>query len=240
MFRFQYLLLFALFILSQQGFTQSLSQAGVVSYKVLSFKNEESAQSNILNQVGIGLSPHLQEIVKQFKFELHFSNYLSGFSFVESRIKASNDDIRNAQIAIGYSSYKWQDKNKAYSKATFGFGKNAEDILIVVDKTNMNWVISQESKEIGGYTCFKATLNEVIERSNRNFIRPVVAWFTPEIPIPFGPLHYGNLPGLIMELQTENALYGVEKISFKTKPEVKSLPDLPQFTDKQLYDRLRN
>lgn len=41
----------------------------------------------------------------------------------------------------------------------------------------------------------------------------VVAWFTPEIPVSFGPLGYYGLPGLIVELDTPHKQYVLQEIN---------------------------
>ena len=53
------------------------------------------------------------------------------------------------------------------------------------------WEISDESKEIIGYQCFKA----IADYRGRKW----TAWFAPEIPIQEGPWKLGGLPGLILE-----------------------------------------
>lgn len=209
---------------------------GVANYKILPIEN--SGNQEALTSVGMAPSPHIKEILDKFKFELHFHENQSGFDLTKNRIRASESDISMAKMIIGFSNYKWQNADRSLNVTQLGWGKNAQDVLIYVDKSSLNWIITEETKEIGGYTCFKATLNEVMERSTKNFIRPVIAWFTPEIPLPFGPLHYGNLPGLILELQTENALYGVEKLDFKKKAEILPMPDYPQYTEKELIEKI--
>ena len=88
------------------------------------------------------------------------------------------------------------------------------------------WVIIDESKETSGYQCFKATREDLGYDEKRNERRfPIVAWFCPELPYPYGPIKYGGLPGLIMELQNDIMLYGVKSIDFGN--EVVTLPSMP-------------
>lgn len=56
---------------------------------------------------------------------------------------------------------------------------------------NLPWTLNDEFKIISGYNCQKATVNF------RG--RTYEAWFTTEIPLPYGPWKLGGLPGLILE-----------------------------------------
>ena len=48
----------------------------------------------------------------------------------------------------------------------------------------------------------------------------MTAWYCPKIPYGFGPKGYGLLPGLILELQERNILFGAYQVTFDI-PELK-------------------
>ena len=52
-----------------------------------------------------------------------------------------------------------------------------------------NWKLNNDTMRIAGYVCYKAEENGL------------VAWYTNEIKIPFGPYIYTGLPGLILMLE---------------------------------------
>ncbi len=58
------------------------------------------------------------------------------------------------------------------------------------------WKITGEQKELLGYTCQKAILQDTAQN--------LVAWFTPQIPLPNGPDAYGQLPGMILETNIDD------------------------------------
>jgi GLPGLI family protein len=55
--------------------------------------------------------------------------------------------------------------------------------------------MTTEQKKIGGYSCMKAELKDTS--------RTVVAWFTPQIPVSIGPGGFGQLPGMILEVDID-------------------------------------
>lgn len=85
----------------------------------------------------------------------------------------------------------------------------------VVDSLHkFKFQLHNEQRQILGYQCFKATIIEEGSLESR-----WVAWYAPEIPIQNGPLHFGGLPGLILELQNSNHTFAftAEKINIKPK-----------------------
>ena len=79
-----------------------------------------------------------------------------------------------------------------------------------------NWTLLNESKLIDGNLCYKATNIDRVVNSVGVFEHPVTAWYCPKLPYPYGPNGYGNLPGLILEIQIRHVLYGVKKIDLNT------------------------
>lgn len=110
--------------------------------------------------------------------------------------------------------------------------KNTKD-LIALDETEFfgkkflisdvmetpNWELGSETKQIGNYLCFKATMMQDVnptdfinmrrggreedKKDEENKETPqieVVAWYTPQIPVNNGPGEYWGLPGLILEV----------------------------------------
>lgn len=69
------------------------------------------------------------------------------------------------------------------------------NFLITEPFTDFDWQILPEEKEIAGYRCKKAISNNEI-----------TAWFVPEININDGPDVYYGLPGLILEIESENKI----------------------------------
>lgn len=63
-----------------------------------------------------------------------------------------------------------------------------------------NWKLQKETKKIGNFDCHKAT--------TKFHGRDYTAWYTTEIPLPYGPWKLQGLPGLILEAyDTEKDIY---------------------------------
>jgi len=90
------------------------------------------------------------------------------------------------------------------------FGK----IFLIKDAIEpIEWQLSAETKNIGEYTCYKATYtkevevtasdwgsnDETDESKTKTEIKTIIAWYTPQIPVSNGPAKYQGLPGLILE-----------------------------------------
>ncbi|WP_296315976.1 GLPGLI family protein [Winogradskyella sp. UBA3174] len=74
----------------------------------------------------------------------------------------------------------------------------------------VEWTITDETKEIDGYTCYLATKDKLKNKKLR-------AWFTPKITVKHGPKGFNGLPGLIMEIEDVIYTWKIVKIDFNNK-----------------------
>lgn len=72
------------------------------------------------------------------------------------------------------------------------------------------WIITNETKKILGYTCYKAI--EVKPKGKSDKYKLHTAWFTKEIPLSIGPKNFGGLPGLILEVDRDNLTFIAQKV----------------------------
>ena len=85
--------------------------------------------------------------------------------------------------------------------------------LIKDELPKYDWKLTGETKNIGIYTCYKATYTREEERTNMSVEDGEVtekkkkvdivttAWYAPSIPVSNGPGNYNGLPGLILEIK---------------------------------------
>lgn len=108
------------------------------------------------------------------------------------------------------------------------YTNNATDTLIVwsslgiIAHEPLNWKITNKTKTIGNYICYQATVTEKhFSRQGHYFYKDVVAWFTPEIPLNFGPKYYKGLPGLILQIEDKEYTLTAIKIQLNPSEDVK-------------------
>ena len=202
-------------------------KSGTITYNFKILEDEKIIKNEVIGKF------FLQAIegAKHLKFELTFNDSISEFKLIKNMAL----DGENLEIAIIDSRARKEIyifKNKIYHNNSNGLFKENE--FLIIDPLNQNWVYTNETKIIDGYTCYKAT-NEYIVTNGKIFKHPVIAWFCPQIPISIGPRGYGGLPGLILELQEWNSVFGVEKIEFSNNVKEIILPQEGKIISEQEY-----
>ncbi len=137
--------------------------------------------------------------------------------------------------------------------------------LIKDNLKDFKWQMTGETKNIGKYTCYKATRSREEERisytsedgknneTKKMVTIETIAWYTPDIPVSNGPQKYWGLPGLILEIQegnetivcTEIVLNPTEKINIEepTKGKTVTQEKYDKILDaqtKEMMERFKN
>ena len=153
------------------------------------------------------------ELLKNIDFILKFHANQSLFSvnsYVEPDINEL--DLYFALGVYGSSIYYNNLMMNVYYRQAEAYG---ETFLIEMPK--INWRLTDVTKIINGYTCFKAEAKTTTKGRNGDIERPVIAWYSKDIPVSFGPIGFAGLPGLIIKLIYDNEVYTVSKINFSSE-----------------------
>jgi len=139
------------------------------------------------------------------------------FNATESLYRNVEEEDEDEEVGGGGVNIRMQRPEATYyrnfatmrkANAQEFFGKNylVEDTI-----TAGNWKVGAETKQILGYNCLKATTTDTVRK------REIVAWFTDALPLAAGPAQFGQLPGMILEVDINNGeiVLSAQKIEFK-------------------------
>ncbi|NRR92657.1 GLPGLI family protein [Winogradskyella undariae] len=101
------------------------------------------------------------------------------------------------------------------------------EVTVKEKNIEFNWVITEESKKIGEYVCYKATTQNF---RGRNY----EVWFTYDIPVPTGPWKFHGLPGLILEVHDDKNIINITFNNIKQNNKTKAYYAIP--TSKEVYN----
>ncbi|WP_040555915.1 GLPGLI family protein [Psychroflexus gondwanensis] len=114
-------------------------------------------------------------------------------------IKKEGDNqysINPAEIKI--NAMKYYTKSDSPTMYFVSQPKNIQNTIVAIDSLpDISWKLNtNESKILNTFKCYKA---EGTFRGSE-----IIAYYTPEIPIVFGPFKFKGLPGLIMEVYNDD------------------------------------
>lgn len=144
---------------------------------------------------------------------LNFNEKESLFEW--SIIKSGNETEKDGTINY-YSNSKsnlknWVFKNLKDDFIFLNIHNNNKAYLVKNDEIDLEWNLIDEFKVIGTYRSQKA----ITKYKGRN----IIAWFSEEIPVNFGPHIWNGLPGLILELYDDKMInyYAAKTILIESK-----------------------
>lgn len=196
---------------------------------------------------------------KQFEktFVLSFNKNESIYKEDEKLSKPQGlGNMQMVMVNTGGSDILYKDtKDNRFTNQNDVFGK----IFLIKDKLEkLDWKLGHETKNIGEYTCYKATLKREIEifesgismngdkdlaaeqeKEPKRKEITITAWYTPTIPINNGPGNYHGLPGLILEVNdgTETVICSKIVLNPKNNIAIKE-PDNGKQVTKEKYNSI--
>lgn len=202
---------FFLLLLCFSSFSQ---KNGKIIYKSFFSYSQATEELKARNRMEYQKALDEEMMAKMLRFTLDFNENESLFYLSESLISdAESKRIRNYVTGLFYGLDKFYVDKKGDSLIEQLYYSFA--ILLKKKKASfIDWNLTNETKEINGYICYKATYTYMQKWKGREFPWSVIAWYCPEIPISIGPVRYSGLPGLILELHEDKRGYVVEKIEF--------------------------
>jgi len=197
----------------------SQNLAGIVTYKKkIETMNLDTLENNSAKVFLKKMFLDAQIAAENIKYQLKFSNKESEFKAEDILDKESDFAIKTALMMEGGDGIFYTDlKTKTQ---IFEIEAYERFFLVTSNIDSLKWTITDQIKKIGKYTCYKAMGEKLFQNQYGTSYKPVEAWFTTDIPVPFGPAKYCNLPGLIVELKVQQVTFYLTKIEFKEQDEI--------------------
>ena len=186
---------------------------------LFTFSNAQNKSGLIIYDIKY---PNENVKAKSVESRLFFNDTLSiGISYSTKFYSQKNVGINQEPEGLGVT-FKYGDevgeviyRNFNTEKITLRFPKSAALDQFTVEDTwiKINWLIKEETLKIGRFVCKKA----IGDFRGRRYI----AWFTEEIPLPYGPFKLHGLPGLILEAVDTEKMFSVrmKHIEYPTSQE---------------------
>ncbi len=222
----------------------------ILLFSVVSFsQNNFQGQATYMSKTTLDMSRYDKMSEQQKKQMMaRFKNFLEK-TYTLSFNKTTSSFRENVQLeGPGASGPSWSRSNGQGSIYKNISDKNMiEDIemfskrFLVSEKMEpLQWEMGMETKKIGNYTCYKATLvkedtkvdwGAIFSRRRNNKKKDstktsenmpekkmltVTAWYTPQIPVSTGPDVYWGLPCLILELNAGRTTMLCKEVSINS------------------------
>jgi GLPGLI family protein len=211
------------------------------------------------------LDPEFQKAVEEAMKKASEKQYVLTFNKIEciyeEQQKLDKPEATDGMsISISFSSagkkyLNVKEKSSVVEDEIFG-----KEFLVVEPLVKPEWKLIDETKKIGDYNCFKAELVIPVSEKQKNdydeFLKKeekkpalfkmdkpedkvVTAWYSPEIPVSFGPDNYWGLPGLILEVNDGDNMLLCSKVVLGTKEKTKiKAPNTGEKVTQKKFDEI--
>jgi len=198
------------------SFSMVLGQelAAEVKYvKILDFSQLKSSMA-AEDLWGKKLDDKLEDAGQGQEYLLRINGTVSSYEPIERLLKDPTQQVLSRMQLFYFPGFFYVDIQEGitiHQKDYLG------EIYLIKGQISKNWILTKESKTIGKYECFKAELNiGYIDVHGNRRNKKYIAWYTPEIPLQFGPEEFNALPGLILEVQDDKSTLVANEITIYT------------------------
>lgn len=222
---------FLLFSFKVNLISQELS--GRITYNVsYNVTIEQVTKRN--KAIGRKISKRSIDKIKNAKDVLAFLEFNSTYAIQKIEAELKNDaykGINSTRMGAGnnkvyFTENSFEQKNSILECRTLGE-------CFLIEQPKSVWEISQESKIIGGYLCYRAIYKTPLYTSTKP-----IAWFTPKISASYGPKFFSGLPGLILELEDNTVTFKAIKIELNPKEKIEIKKPKGKKITKEAYEKL--
>lgn len=259
MFKTPFIALFLLTIF----FAEAQEFQGKAEY--FSKRIEKKKPEKLTTQKNEPLDPEFEKAIQEAMKKASEKKYILLFNkteclYEEEKKLDKPENTNGMSISISFSSAKKKylnvkDKNSITEDEIFG-----KEFLVVEPLVKPEWKLLDETKKIGEYNCYKAELLVPVTEKQQNdyeeFLKKeekkpslfkmekpedkvITAWYTPEIPVTFGPDNNWGLPGLILELNDTDNMLLCSKVTLSNKEKTKiKVPNTGEKVNQKKFDEI--
>ncbi len=199
------------------------SQAKLTSYGSVTYEYIMPAERIIIKESTL----YFNDSISKFVYDKFDSKRIN-----QSKIKSEGNSISlnfNSEDEQGSNVYRNYKKEKIIVREA-KTDKLFESYLYEDNWLKIDWEIQEDTITIGNFKCKKA---------KGNFRgRTYIAWFTEEIPLPYGPWKLFGLPGLILQAEDTEKMFKVSfmSINYPIKSENTDLTEPTAVENKTLKE----
>lgn len=211
--RFTFLFFFS-FCLSYSIYAQSTT--GIITYKGVINQTYVDSFLTDLNQQDIPMN--IKQGVADMYLNAGEDEFFLNFKDQESYYYHNPTLAQLETYDVGSRA----GRNPVYVNLATNSIVEASRALGNVGREPLDWELINETKTIGNYTCYKAITTEKLydRRGQGNYYnRKVIAWYTPKIPINYGPKYYNGLPGLVLQVKRSEFTLTATNLEFNPENE---------------------
>ncbi|WP_299012753.1 GLPGLI family protein [uncultured Polaribacter sp.] len=226
------------------------------------YKTSQKSTFKFKDGKNAGIDEKMQEELRQRMQKMNQKTFILNFTKNTSTYK-QEEKLENPGAKIGATGVKILSLGG--SSASDVYFKNSKEnrfvnqteiqgkrFLIKDSLPKHAWQLSSETKNIGQYTCYKATFTKEVKNKKITMVNGeskeevtketivTTAWYTPEIPLNNGPANYQGLPGLILEVNNGKKIIVCTEVVLNSKESISiQEPEKGKIVTQKKFDKIK-